>query len=161
MQTEWSLEFSSTLAAPVADVWRVITTWPGVNEELAPLMRMTCPPEASDKSVADAQTGVVLFRSWVLLFCFLPVDRHSLQLTRIDAGRGFLEESASWTQAYWRHERTMEPTPTGGCQLRDQVRMRPRLRWFGPGVAWFIGKIFTNRHRRLRLRFGDAGAAQN
>jgi ligand-binding SRPBCC domain-containing protein len=156
MNKEWSLAFDSTLTAAPADVWRVITTWRGVNDELSPLMRMTCPAEADDKSVADAETGVVLFRSWVLLLRWLPIDRHSLQLTRIDPGRGFLEESTSWSQAYWRHERSLEPTLAGGCRLSDRVRFRPRLSGFGPVVKWFIGKVFANRHRQLRRRFGDA-----
>jgi ligand-binding SRPBCC domain-containing protein len=156
MKTEWDLEFSSRLRAAPDAVWRAVSTMRGVNEELRPWMRMTFPAEAAARDLATAPTGQVLFKSWLLLFGFLPMDLHSLSLTRVEPGKGFLEESTSWTNAYWRHERSLEATGEGGCVVIDRLRLRPRLRFAGPLIAWFVRTLFTNRHRRLRAKFGEA-----
>jgi ligand-binding SRPBCC domain-containing protein len=153
MKREWSLEFTDRLASAPDPVWDRVSTMRGVNEELMPLLRMTYPAEAADTNLAQAPTGTFLFHSWILLGGVVPVDRHHLRLTRVDPGRGFVEESESWTQRYWRHERTIEAAP-GGCVLTDRLTFRPRLRPMGFLIAWFIRRVFTHRHQRLRERFG-------
>ena len=154
MQSEWNLSFSDRLAAEPAAVWDRVCTMRGVNEELMPLMRMTYPPEAATTSLADVPTGEFLFYSWLLLGGIVPVDRHHLRLTRVEPGRGFVEESVSWTQRYWRHERTIEPAESG-CVLTDRLTFRPRVSIVGPVIAWFIRRLFEHRHAWLREKFGE------
>src|SRR5207248_1132237 len=43
MRASYTLTFTSNLDAPVASVWEVVGTMPGVNAELAPWLRMTTP----------------------------------------------------------------------------------------------------------------------
>jgi hypothetical protein len=56
-----------------------------------------------------------MFRSWLLLFGVLLFDRHALALEAVTDGEGFVEESTSWMQRRWRHERLLTETDAGGC----------------------------------------------
>ncbi|WP_284616715.1 hypothetical protein [Aquabacterium humicola] len=124
-----------------------------VNAELNPLVHMTAPPGWRDGPLDAWQTGRVLFRSWILLFGLLPVDRHALQLQSVNPAGGFVEESTSWTNRRWRHERSTRASPRG-CVLTDRVTVESRL----PGLAWLLlpvyRAVFAHRHRRLRRRYG-------
>jgi len=148
------MAFTDHLSAEPVKVWDSVCTMRGVNEELMPLMRMTYPAEAADANIAEAPTGTFLFYSWVLLGGVVPVDRHHFRLTSIEPGRGFVEESVSWSQRYWRHERIIE-AEQGGCVLTDRLTFRPRLWPFGFLIAWIIRRLFEHRHTRLRQKFGE------
>lgn len=150
-----TLSFESRLQAPTADVWRAVSTMDGVNHELMPMMRMTHPPDAGSLDDGRAIPGVVLFKSWLLLFGVLPIDRHSLVLDRLLAGEGFDEHSHSWLQRVWIHQRRVRPDGEG-CRVTDQLAFEPRIRIAGAMVAPIVKALFEHRHRRLRLRFGTA-----
>jgi ligand-binding SRPBCC domain-containing protein len=147
----------STLAAPPSAVLARALTMPGVNAELAPLVRMTYPPEAEVLDVTRVPLGKVAFRSVLLLFGVLPVDLHALVLVHVDPARGFHECSHSLLQRYWEHERTVEPGERGGCVVTDRVDFAPRLH----GVGWLLRPVmravFRHRHRRLAAAFGRLG----
>ena len=127
----------------------------GVNEELMPIMRMTFPAGASGMSLADAPLGCVAFHSWILLFGWIPIDRHALTLTEVRDGFGFREDSSSWSQRQWRHERTLEDID-GGCIVRDRLTFSARIPWFEPVLAGIVRTLFQHRHGRLRRRYGAA-----
>lgn len=147
------LEFESRLRASRADVWAAVTVMSGVNAELMPLVRMTYPSEAKSLSIADAPTGDFLFWSWILAYGFFPIDRHHLRLVETRPGEGFVEESVSWLQRRWRHERTVADLP-GGCLVTDRLTFESRIRLFEPFVSRIVGALFRHRHRRLRRRYG-------
>lgn len=154
------LSFDTHLRAPAADVWAVVSTMDGVNAELRPFVRMTHP--AHLQSLADADDdlspGEVVFQSWLLAFGFLPIDRHALGLERIYEGEGFDEESTSWLQRRWRHERRVMPDPTGGCTVTDELTAEPRLALLAPVLRLVVSALFRHRHRKLARRFGSAAA---
>jgi ligand-binding SRPBCC domain-containing protein len=75
-------------------------------------------------------------------------------LDRVDAGRGFVEESTSWVQRRWRHERTLVDAAGGGTTVTDRLVVRPRVALARPVVGAIVGALFRHRHRRLRRRFG-------
>lgn len=127
----------------------------GVNFELHPFMHMTS-PGALRVLPTEVVPGQVLFRSWLLLFRLLPIDRHALALQSLDEGVGFVEESTSWLQRRWRHERTLTPFPNGGCLIEDQLVIESRMRWTQPLVAAVVKGLFAHRHRRVVKRFGEA-----
>ena len=157
MERGWGFVFRSSLAAAPEVVWDRITTIQGVNDELAPILRMTHPP-GLDRLPDDAPTGVRLFRSWVLLFGVIPVDYDDLTLVRIEPGQGFLESSQLMTARRWEHERTLEPL-AGGTLLSDRIAFEPRIRPFGPVLFRVTRALFAHRHRRLRARFGGRPVA--
>lgn len=128
----------------------------GVNDELAPIFRMTH-PRGLDRLPDDAPTGVRLFRSWVLFLGVLPVDFDDLTLVRIDPGEGFLERSQLLTARLWEHERTLESMPDGTL-LSDRIAFEPRVRALGPLLFRITRGLFRHRHRRLRKRFGGRPA---
>ena len=73
-------------------------------------------------------------------------------------GVGFVEQSTSWLQRRWRHERTLVDRPHGGTEVVDHLTIEPRIALARPVTAWTVGRIFDHRHRRLVRRFGAAPA---
>lgn len=142
----------SELHAPPADVWAHCSSLAGINEELAPL-RMTAPPTVATLGPEDVPLHRTWFHSWVLLFGVIPLDRHALRLTELVPGEGFHEESTSWLQRRWIHDRRVTPTPAG-CKLTDQVCFEPRLALLRPLLVPIVRATFARRHRRLQARFG-------
>jgi len=145
-------QVSSVVPASPAEVWARVSTVEGINFELMPLARMTCPRRFAAIDPAVVPLGQRLFRSWILLFGLLPVDYDDLTLLRVEAGRGFLESSRMLSQRRWVHERTLEAVP-GGCRVTDRIGFEPRL----PAAARVFGRVFrlffAHRHRRLGAFF--------
>ncbi len=125
----------------------------GVGRELWPLIRMTYPEGAESLVPEPFVPGEALFRSRLLLFGFLPIDRSNLTLVEMQPGRRFLERSPMATQELWEHERLLEPVAEG-------TRITDRLKWQGrfPGATAMFGLavpiLFRWRHRRLKRIFG-------
>lgn len=145
---------TTDLNAPASVVWARVATMRGVNDELAPLVRMTVPAEFRERSIDEWQPGAIGFSSWILLLRLIPFDLHFFGMDHVEPGRSFAERSSSLLQKEWRHERTVEPIAPGRCRVTDRVTFEPRL----PLVAWLLRPIFRfvfqHRHRRLRARFG-------
>ncbi|UCH28804.1 MAG: hypothetical protein JSV06_11065, partial [Myxococcales bacterium] len=146
-------QISSTLLADVDAVWAHTSSMKGVTQELWPLMRMTYPKGAESLVPDPFVPGETLFRSRLLLFGLIPIDRSDLSLVEIQPGRRFLERSPMATQRVWEHERVLEPVAEG-------TRVTDRLRWRGrfPGATTMFGIavpiLFKWRHRRLMRIFG-------
>lgn len=146
------LELRSSLAASADEVWAHASTMEGVNSELAPFVRMTVPGSMRGRSLSDVPLGNEAFVSTLLAFGWLPFDRHHLRLLEV-GDRAFVEESWSWLQRRWRHERTV--TPDGdGCIVTDRLVVEPRG---APRalVEPMVRAIFEARHRALARRFGS------
>ena len=149
------LKFSSSLSADATEVWSAVSTMDGVNYELHPFMHMSTAGHEALPTVITP--GRVVFRSWLLLFCVLPFDRHALALDRVDE-KGFVEESSSWIQRRWRHVRRVTPDGEQGCIITDRLTIETRLRVAERLVAFTTERLFRHRHRRLRHRYaGTAG----
>ena len=149
--------FRSELAAGQPTVWAVVSTMDGVNTELGPWMRMTHPADLRSLADLDVEPGQVVLRSWLLVGGFVPIDRHALALERVLPGEGFDEESTSWLQRRWRHERRVATTEAGGCVVTDRLVVEPRLSLARPLVERIVAALFRHRHRRLVARFGAPG----
>ena len=157
MSREGRVEQRSRLDAPAAAVWERIITPEGINHELMPLMRMTVPRGVDALDPASVPVGERLFRSWVLLFGFIPFDYDDIGLVRFEPGRGFHERSTMLTQRIWEHERTLEPDG-GGCLVTDRLRFQPRPAVPLTVTRRLVAATFAHRHRRLRDYFGGAQA---
>jgi len=140
------LTFTSDLSAPPETVWQWVTSASGILEEMAPIMKMTVPPGFTDLATTAVKPGERLFRSWVLLFGVLPIDRSDLTLLSLDPGKGFVEQSPMLSMKLWRHERSLEPLGQG-TRLTDRLTFEPRFA--APLTRWLIRKIFEHRHRVL------------
>jgi ligand-binding SRPBCC domain-containing protein len=147
------LSFASRLEAPAAEVWAHASSMGGVNAELMPLMRMSVPSHVVDLDIGQAPIGGTAFKSWMLAFGFLPVDRHFLGFEKIVPGVGFDERSSSWTQKLWIHRRRVEPDGNGS-RITDDLEFEPRVPGMGLLLEPVIRALFRHRHRRLRERFG-------
>jgi len=130
-----------------------MTSFSGILREMAPLMRMTVPESATHLTTTDVQPGQRLFRSWVLLFGVLPIDRSDLTLLSLDAGKGFVEESPMLSMKLWRHQRSIKIVGDY-TRLTDELTFEPRFA--APLVTWFVRKTFEHRHAVLRAELGDA-----
>ncbi len=153
MQGPIEFEFASSLDADVHEVWKVVSTMKGVNFELHPFVHMTSGRDHQTLPT-DVAPGHVIFRSWLLLFHVLPFDRHFLALDDFEHDRGFVEESSSWLQRRWRHERRLASDQGHGCVIADRLVIEPRLQLSRPLVSLIVKTLFHHRHRRLKRRFG-------
>lgn len=154
----YSFTLSSKVAASPSEVWAAISSMAGVNDELKPFLKMTCPiPNASlDENVVPI--GERAFRSYLLLFGALPIDFDDLTLVRLEPGRGFTESSRMLALKSWRHERWIEPTEDGrGCVVTDRIGFTPRapLGPLRPAFQRICEALFRWRHRQLRAKFGE------
>ena len=147
-----SFSCSSVLPVSAEDMLATLTM-SGVNAELCPLVRMTAPESFSVRSILEWPEKKRLFQSWVLLFGFLPIDRHTFYFEDINSNEGFVERSTSWTNQYWRHTRKVVSEPSG-CHVTDTVEYKSRL----PLIDWVVKPmyrlVFLCRHRNLRWRYG-------
>lgn len=144
--------FESTLAADPETVWARITSFEHISEEMAPLLRMTVPKGVRDLATLSFQSGVPMFRSWICLGGWLPIDFSDLTLLSLTPGVGFVEQSRMASMRQWRHERTLTPVETG-CRLRDTLIFQPRLGGFL--LVAFVKLFFTHRHNRLKKLLGE------
>jgi hypothetical protein len=148
-----ALTFESPLRAPPREVLAHLSTLDGVNDELRPLLQMTIPGAAAGQSLFTAPVGQPLFRSWLLLGGWIPVDADDITLESVDPDSGFQEASTMLSMRVWRHERRVAPDPVG-CRLIDRLAFEPRLPGTGAALALGVRLVFTHRHRRLRALFG-------
>jgi hypothetical protein len=125
----------------------------GVNEELAPFVRMTAPPGWADRAIEAWPERTVLFSSWILLFGAIPLDKHTFFFRWIDPSRGFSESSTSFLHASWEHQREINGSEFA-CRVSDTVQFRSRIPGLGVVLEPLYKAIFRHRHRRLRIRFG-------
>jgi hypothetical protein len=146
------LRFESQLATDATTLWQHASSMAGVNYELMPLVRMTHPADRAALPHENIPKDV-LFQSWLLLFGFLPFDRHALRLTDVWPQKGFNEDSTSWLQARWIHKRRVHEHANGVVVI-DELEITPRIRFAAPIVALMVQQIFRHRHRRLQRRFG-------
>jgi ligand-binding SRPBCC domain-containing protein len=153
----FEFEVTSRLQADRGRVWNQVSSIEGVNYELAPLLRMTHPPEVVDLNPHNVPLGERLFRSWILLFGLIPFDYDDLVLVRVEPPRGFLERSSMLSMTTWEHERKLDDAG-GGCLISDRIRFVPRLPLVGHLLRPIIRRFFLHRHRRLMRRFGGAPA---
>ncbi len=151
---QYTFSIESHLATPREEVWAHASSMRGVNRELMPVVRMTYPKEAEQLDITAAPLGEVLFTSTLLLFGFIPFDRHYLCLESLTPGEGFRERSTSIQQRVWIHERGLRDIP-GGCAVRDEIAFCPRIAMFGPLLAPVIRAVFRKRHATLRRCFGE------
>src|SRR5262245_14391171 len=115
-----------------------------MNRELAPFMRMTDPTHGAPVDAEPWRKGAPVV--WQLLFGFIPIDRHRLELVTLPDERGFSESSSTWWYRVWKHERALLDDP-GGCVVRDSIQIEPRLRMGDPMIAWSVRWMFRRRHR--------------
>jgi ligand-binding SRPBCC domain-containing protein len=137
-------------------VWEHVTSVRGINDELAPWLRMTSTRGLRETGLAEVRVGERICRSWVLLLGVLPVDYDDIALERLDPPRGFLERSTMLSQRAWQHERTLEPAAgdAASCVLIDRISYEPRLPVPDAILRSLYAAIFRHRHRRLRRQFG-------
>ena len=131
----------------------MVATMEGVNSELMPWVRMTVPGAPGQTRIDDQSPGQPAFDSWLLLGGVVPFDRHSFVFLEVEPGSHFVEDSSSWLQRHWRHERILVEDGSG-CRISDTVSFEPRLKLLGPLARLVVAGLFAHRHRRLRARYG-------
>ena len=149
-----ALEQSSLVALSAQEMWARAVSADGINDELAPILRMTRPAGLRGKTIDDVEVGVPLGRSWILLGRVLPVDYDDICLAELEPGRRFLERSSMLSMRVWQHERTVEPAGERSCTVTDRLEfeLRRPLGWIpGSGrlATAIVGFLFRHRHRRL------------
>jgi ligand-binding SRPBCC domain-containing protein len=159
-RTRREVRRTSTISASREQVWQVVTTAEGINDELRPWLRMTTPRGVGSLDLDAVEPGTRLGRSVLLLGGVLPFDYDDLGIAEIEPGHRFLERSTMLSMRSWQHERILEDAE-GGCRVTDVLTFDPRPPLaLVPGapdlLERVVGLLFTHRHRRLAHRFGVA-----
>jgi len=140
------------LRANRSEVWAATCTVASVNRELSPFVRMTDSTHGAHFDAEPWRAGAPVL--WQLLFGFIPIDRHRVELVALPDKGGFRESSSSWWYRVWRHERALVDQPGGGCIVRDHVEIEPRLGMLDPMIAVAVRQTFRRRYQYLRREFG-------
>jgi ligand-binding SRPBCC domain-containing protein len=135
-----------------SEVWAAMSSVDGVNREVSPFVRMSDSTHGAHFDTEPWRVGAPVL--WQLLFGFIPVDRHRVELVALPDEGGFRESSSSWWHSVWRHERTLLDDPEGGCIVHDDVEIEPRRGVPAPILSWAVGQMFRRRHRHLHRQFG-------
>ena len=148
-----SMVFESKLSQPKDQIWKWMTSVEGISAELWPLLRMTTPRGVHNLADLNFKSGRRLFRSYLLLFGFLPIDYSDLTLVEFNSD-GFIEQSPMGFIKFWRHERFLEVRESNPSQvfLVDKLTFEPLIAQ--NFAKWFTRKLFEHRHVVLRRRFG-------
>ena len=150
------LRFASVLAAPLGVVWERASAISGANDELWPLAKMTFPIRLDARTPPEQVVGR-RFRSWMLAFGFVPVDRRTIEIEVFEEGR-FRECSTSWLQGRVCHERTAVAADHGSTVLTDTLVHESHGRLVDALLRSGITLTFRRRHRRLRHHFDKTSA---
>jgi len=150
------LRFATVLAAPLGVVWERASAVSGANDELWPLAKMTFPIRLDRRTPPEQIVGR-RFRSWMLAFGVVPVDRRTVQIEVFEEGR-FRECSTSWLQGRVCHERTAVAVDQGSTVLTDTLVLESHGRLVDALLRRSITLTFRRRHRRLRRHFDQAAA---
>lgn len=148
------LTFSSVLEAPPDVVWERAGRVSGINDELWPLARMTCPAHLDRIAAPPHAVGQPSGHSWMLLFGVVPIERRSMQFDLLEEGR-FVDCSTGWLNGRWRHDRSMVGGEDGSTLLVDKLVLEPPVRLMSPLVRAAVTWTFRRRHRRLGRHFHD------
>src|SRR6516164_3940548 len=105
------LRAASTLMVRRADLFRWITSVPGISAEMRPLWRLTAPEGIQDLADINIELGSPICTSRVYLFGFIPFGSWTMTLSELEVDRGFVEQSPSTFMKYWRHERRILDVP--------------------------------------------------
>ena len=122
--------------------WDHAGTFAGVDHELCPLVRMTCPPAPQRMTPEAFPPGRSAFRGRVLVFGLLPVEHDDFTLVELEPGRGFHEASRLRTLGECRHRRSVRAAEAG-CVVRDEIEFVPRWR----GTGWLLARIYRRVSR--------------
>ena len=133
-----------------AAVWAFVSSWAGVNEELAPVsMRWPARIEGLASIPADGRCHAV-----ASIRCFgVPFDRHAFALVTSRTGEGFHEVSSSLWLRRWTHERRLTDQD-GRIVVTDRCSLLGRVPGFDALTRGIYVGVFERRHARLRARFG-------
>ncbi len=155
----FTVTITSSVHTRRAAVWDSVSTFQGVNFELEPFLYMTC-PDPNTRLGPQHVTTAPLFRSWLLLFGFIPIEYDLIRLESLEEGAGFQERSSMALMSLWSHRRQLredlsDPSIT---QITDTLIFSPRLPLIGYLLRYVVRFLFLHRHRRLADRFGPGAA---
>ena len=145
-------EISSTLKSNSTLVAEQCFLMDGVNYELSPFLKMTCPNEWSNRPIIEWPVEERLFTSVILLFGIVPIDLHRFYLLTANDG-GFNEDSSSLMNKHWRHSRSIVSS-NGSCKVTDSVEFVSRLSFLEYFMKPIYAIIFKKRHNKLREKYG-------
>lgn len=146
---------TSTISAPLDAVWRRVTDFEGINDELMPLMRMRVPTGLRDATVDTVPLGVPLGRSWIFYLGFLPLEYDDLTVTELVPRSHFQEVSTMASMRRWTHRRELVAVDAGHTEVTDVVCFEPRLALLAGPLEPVVRRLFVHRHRQLARHFTD------
>jgi hypothetical protein len=107
------------LDAPADVVWRALRAPATLVDVAAPVLRMPA-LERRDRAWQPGEPVT----TWLLLFGFLPVSRHTVVVETLDdATMTARTQEHGGPVPVWRHRITVEPAGPGRCRYTDEVEI--------------------------------------
>lgn len=128
-----------------------LLTMQGVNFELSPILKMTCPQNWAAKPISQWPENCELFTSKILMCGFFPVDLHRFKFQSVHC-MGFKESSRSLFNSHWSHERTILKT-NSGAEVKDVILYENKLGILGYLFMPLYKSVFSHRHKRLKHKY--------
>jgi hypothetical protein len=134
-------------------IWKRVSCFSGVNEELYPLMQMTC-PDPTLQLTSQLISNKPLFRSWLLLFGFIPIDYDLIGITDCKEGHSFSERSSMGLMSKWHHDRFLHELNDNQTQVVDKLSFISRIPFTGFILSFIVRMLFKYRHYKLKTFYG-------
>lgn len=147
-----SFEIVSVLEVKADRLAKDVLTMEGVNYELSPWLQMSAPEEWQTKPIKHWPINREIFKSWIRLFGFIPVDLHVFKLIETSE-KGIKECSSSIINKYWKHDRTILKLDAVST-VRDSLEFHPRLYFLRFILKPLYKSVFIHRHYRLKQKYG-------
>lgn len=131
-------------------LWLRLASADTLNAEMAPWLRLTGPvdsvftPAALDGPLDLGLRGPA----------GLPLGGYPLHLVRIEAGKGFVEQTRLLGSVLWQHRRELRAVDTGATELTDSLGWTGIPRLLTPAMKVLVRGFLRHRHRRLGVLVG-------
>ncbi len=152
MRKPIKLYFSSSLSTTKEELWNSICSFKALNNELAPVLKMTNPKNYHNIRLENFPMKAYAFISIILLFRFIPIDRYHVRLMRVIPNYGFIEISKSIFTSKWIHIRKISESENL-CTIKDKLVVTPKNILFKPFIWLLIKYIFYTRHKNLKKEY--------
>ena len=144
-------EMETSLALSPDQLASELLLMSGVNDELAPFLKMSAPQPWALTPISEWPMNKELFTSRVLLLGLLPIDLHRFKFVSLDRS-GFKESSRTLLNAQWCHQRIISAKGSGSS-VRDIVYYEGKLAIVGRLLKPLYHAIFVHRHKRLAAKY--------
>jgi|AGTN01.2.fsa_nt_gi hypothetical protein len=148
MNNQISLYFTRSFIAEKEKLWMGINTFSKLNNELHPILKMTCPRIYKNKPFENYPMNKYAFTSIIFFFEIIPIEIYSARLIEVIVNKGFIEKSKSLFTSVWKHKRTIKEN-NGLCVIEDELNISAKNKLLAPIFKVLLKRVFAKRYDNI------------